>query len=316
MSKILANLEENINLGKLNGACHVTVRNAFFANYVTALLMLKLQDLKGLLLINDHGHSKLTKFSSTMSDLNFWGRAMFYSSDSDVKARMGADEAKILTRAASRVSTSRVQKIMQVPMTAPDAVNWNEAIGALLLLQHTFNLKSSYFNSILRALYQWDSVNVGTKQKAINDSLMFMMQSDSSSKVIPHLRKLSNLIMTHKIGSVAQRIVGFTKLHEDDGGGEAGADAGTSAANIGTNNAILNPSGTYNSQSGWPDDSQNVQNALGGLYKLSKMAPKQITKRGRFTIRNGKMIKKRVKNFVLRRFKAPAFLKPTKQEEE
>jgi len=313
MSKILASLEESINLTKLNGASLVTVRNAFFANYVTALLLLKLQDIKGLMLINDHAHAKLTKFSSTMSDLNFWGRALFYSDDSDVRSRMNGEDAKILHKMAAKVNASRIQKIMKVPMTSPDAIDWNEAIGSILLLQHTFGLQSSYFGAILRTLHKWDGVNIGAKQKAINDALMFLMQSDQQSHVIPHLRKLSNLIMTHKIGSVAQRIISFKKLNEDDGGGGAGG-AGTSTANIGTTNAILNPSGSYNSQTGLPDTQQNVQNSLGGLYKLAKMSPKQITKKGRFTIRNGKMIKRRVKDFAPKRFKAPEFLKPKKEE--
>lgn len=312
----LASLEESINLNKLNGASASDVRNAFAANYVTALLLLKLQDLLGLMLINDHAHAKLTKFSNSMSDLNFWGRALFYSSDSDVRNRMNGEDAKILAKMASKVSSSRIQKMMKVPMTAPDALDWNEAIGSILLLQHTFDLKSSYFNGIIRTLYKWDAANVGAKQKAINDALMFMMQSDPQSKVIPHLRKLSNLVMTKQIGSVAQKIIGFTKLNETDGGDASGTGGiGGGGGLGGGGNAILNPSGpNINSQTGHPDTSQDMQNTLGGLYKLRKLAPNQITKKGRFTIRNGKLIKKRVKDFSPKKFKAPDFLKPQKQE--
>lgn len=304
-TSFLGSLEESINLQKLDGANHVTVRNAFFANYVTALLLLKIQDLKGLMLINDHSHSMLTKFSSTMGDLNFWARAMFYSNDADVKNRMSKDEAKILAGFAKNITTSRIQKIMKVPLTAPDSIDWNEAIAALKLTQNTFELQSSYFNTIVRTLYNWDKANVGAKQKAVNDALMFMMQSDPSAKVIPHLRKLSNLVMTGKLGSVAQRVVGFMK--ED--GDAAGV---TSTANVASSNAIVSPG--VNSQSGYDTSKPDIQDVLGGLYKLNKMAPKQITKKGRFTIRAGKLIKKKVKSFEPKKFKAPDFLKPVKKE--
>jgi len=309
---ILTNLDESINLQKLNGTCHVDVRNAFFANYVAALLMLKLQDIKGLLLINDHHHSALTKFSPTMSDLNFWGRAMFYANDAEIKVRMKSEEARILAKYASKVNHARIQKMMKIPLTSPEAINWDEVIGATLLLQHTFDLKSSYFLSIMRALYKWDVINIGAKQKAINDTLMFLMQSDQTSKIIPHLRKLSNLVMASpkSLNSVAQKIVSFIRLREDDGGGTvASGDAGTSAANIGTTNAILNPSGSCQAR-----DSQSCdnQNGLGGLYKLQKMSPNQVTKKGKYTIRAGKLIKRRVKGFMPKKFKAPDFLKPTK----
>lgn len=303
---MLQGLEESINLQKLNGACHISVKNAFFANYVTALLLLKLQDIKGLMIINDHNHSMLSKFSNDMSDLNFWGRSIFYSNEDDVKFRMNFDSAKILSKAAAKVSITRIQKIMKVPLTAPDYVDWDEAIGSILLLQHTFELKSTYFNAILRTLYKWDSINIAAKQKSINDALMFMMQSDPSSKLIQHLRKLSNLIMSQKIGSIAQKVVGFRKLHEDEGGGDVGGATGadTSTANIGSTNAILNPAG----------DSSDYQNSLGGLYRLSKLSPMQVTKKGKFTIRAGKLIKKKVKDFAPKRFKAPDFLKPKKEE--
>jgi hypothetical protein len=310
---ILADLNESINLQKLNGADHVDVRNAFFANYVAALMMLKLQDIQGLMVVNDHHHSALTKFSPTMSDLNFWGRAMFYADDTDIKNRMKAEEAKILAKAAAKVKQARVQSMMKVPLSSPEMINWNEVIGATLLLQHTFNLKSSYFNSIMRAIYKWDTINVSAKQKAINDTLMFLMQSDQSSAVIPHLRKLSNLVMASpkQLNSVAQKIVSFVKLKEDDGGGAtvASGAGGTSAANIGTTNAILNPSGSCTSQNG---QQPAVQSGLGGLYKLMKMSPMQVSKKGRFTIRAGKLIKKKVKSFKPKKFKAPDFLKPVK----
>jgi hypothetical protein len=306
-------LEEGINLNKLNGVTYVDVRNAFFANYLAALVMLKVQDIKGLMLINDHNHAKLTKFSSSMSDLNFWGRVLFYSDDSEIKQRMNAADAKLLARMSARVSAVRVQKTMRVPLTTPEAVNWHDVIASVLLLQHTFGLQSSYFNNILRTLYKWDSINISAKQKAINDALMFMMQSDPGSKLIPHLRRLSNLVMVNRLGSVSQRVIGFSRtgsIHETEDGGAVG----TGAVATGGGNAILNPSGpNINSQSGHPDTSQDIQNALGGLYKLNKMAPNQITKKGRFTIRNGKLIKKRVKDFSPRRFKEPEFMKPKKE---
>jgi hypothetical protein len=305
-----ANLEEGMNLEKLKGASARDVRNAFAANYVAALLFLKLQDLSGLKLINDHGHSNLTKFSSTMSDLNFWGRALFYSNDADVKSRMKEDEAKVLSKAAAKVSAARVQKIMKVPLTAPDAVNWNEALGAILLLQYTFTLQSSYFNGIIRTLHKWESVSASAKQKAINDALMFMMQSDSSSCLIPHLRKLSNLVSIAPINAVAQRIVSFAKLNETDAGGAVSTGAVASGSN-----AIVTPN-SANSQTGHPDTSQNLNNDLGGLYRLKKMATNQLTKKGRFTIRNGKLIKKKVKEFAPKKFTAPEFLHPTKKKED
>jgi len=305
---LLTMLEESISLQKLNNADHVMVINGFLANYATALLILKLQDIQGLKLINDHAHASLTKFSPAMSDLNLWARALFKSHEAEIKAKLGADEAKLLSSLASSITSSRVQKLMKVPLTAPDSVNWDEAVASILLTQSVLKVQSSYFNVIIRALYNWDDIVAGAKQKAINYALMFLLQSDPTSKLVPILRKLSSVVMLNKL-SQSRKAVGFIKEDETVGA----SSAGTSTANIGTtNNAIVSPN--VNSQTGHPSTAQDMQQTLGGLYKLNKMAPTQITKKGRFTIRNGKLILKKVKSYSPKKFKAPEFLKPVKQE--
>ena len=303
--KSLLSLEESINLNRLKDVDHEMVKNAFFANYLAALLLLKIQDLKGLMLINDRSHANLTSFSPTMSDLNFWGRALFYSNDSDVKNRMKDGEADLLYREAKVVSATRVQKIMRVPLTAPDSVDWQDTVAALLLLKMRFKIQSTHFNNIVRILYNWESINIASKQKAINDSFMYLMQSDQQSCLLPRLRVQSTAILANKIQSVSQRIVSFSKITED---GEGGGDAvgATSTGNI-ASNSIVNPT----------DNDGNSQD-LGGLFKLIKRSPNQVEKKkkSKFTIRNGKIIVKKAKNFDPIKFKAPDFLKPTKKTEK
>jgi hypothetical protein len=279
------------------------VKNAFFANYLAALLMLKIQDLKGLMLINDRSHANLTKFSPSMSDLNFWGRALFYSNDADVKNRMRDGEASILYKEAGMVSTPRIQKIMKVPLTAPDHVDWADTIAALLLLKHRFSIRSTYFDSIVRTLHNWESINIGSKQKAINDSFMYLMQSDPHSCLLPRLRVQSTATLANKLQSVAQRIVSFTRINEE---GEGGGDSvgAISTGNI-ASNSIVNPT----------DNDGNSQD-LGGLFKLIKRSPNQVEKKkkSKYTIRNGKIIVKKAKNFDPIKFKAPDFLRPKKEK--
>jgi len=311
----LASLFEDLDLKCLVNARAADVKNAFFANYAAALVLLKLQDLRGLELINDHGHADLVKFSPHMSDLNFWARALFKADDKEVKARLKPEATVELVKVAKHVNDSRLKKILKVPLTAPDAVNWNEALGAILMLHYAVRAQSSYFTSIIRALHKWDSLNNAGKLKAINDALLFLMQSDDDSKVIPHLRKLSNLVATKKYGVAAQKMIGFSKLNETDVGGGA-----VSAAAIGSaQNAILDPRRkNVNSQTGWHDTKQDLDKDLGGLYRLRRQSPSddKTVKRGKYTIRNGKIIKRMERKFIAKKFKAPEHLKPKKVTKE
>jgi hypothetical protein len=311
MSKeILSTINESMHLNRLQGATADTVKNAFFANYLGALILLRLQDFHGLMLINDPGHSKLTRFSQKMSDLNFWGRAMFYPNEREVKSRLAFGHDKILAVEAGRVMDARIQKMMKVPLTNPEMIDWNDTIGAMLLLKHRFSLNSSYFNNIVYALHKWDSASDTVKKRAINQAFMYLMQSDPKSGIMPRLRALSSKSMITGIANIAQKIIGFKKINEDEGGG-----AGTSVGGIATgDNAIVSGKSMISQPEFQPaKNNQDMENVMAGMYKLKKKAPYQVTKKGKYIFNNGKIIKKKTPVFKARKFKAPDFLHARKK---
>src|ERR1035437_3415126 len=307
---ILETINKTMHLNRLQGITYEKVKNAFFANYLTALILLRLQDLKGLMLINDPLHSKLTKFSDHMSDVNFWGRAMFYPNEREIKDRLVDGYEKGLTKDAVKIVDSRIQKMMKVPLTSPDQIDWDDAIGSLLLLKHRFGLNSSYFNNIIFALHKWDSANDSAKKRAINQAFMYLMQSDPNSAIIDRIRDLSRSTMVKGIDDVAQKIIGFRRLEEDGEG--AGTSVGAVASTPGAN-AIVAGKGAGSQGSSVP--TQDMQSVLAGLYKLKKKAPYQVTKKSGKVFKDGKIIKRKVKTFVARKFKAPDFMRVIKKQE-
>lgn len=305
---ILDSINESMHLNRLQGATEDKVKNAFFANYLAALILLRLQDLKGLMIINDPSHSKLTRFSNQMSDVNFWGRALFYANEKEVKTRLAYGHEKILAKEAGRILDARIQKIMKVPLTSPDSVDWDDTIGSLLLLKHRFDVKSSYFNNIVYILHKWSSVKDTDKKRAVNQAFMYLMQSDPQSGILGRIRALSGSTMVTGIADIAQKIIGFKKLAED---GEGGA-VSTGEIASGTN-AIINGKGTAPSGSVVSAPvNQDMENVLAGLYKLKKKAPYQVTKKGKYIFKGGKIIKKMSPKFKARKFKAPDFLRAKK----
>jgi hypothetical protein len=305
MISILDTINETMHLNRLQGTTYEKVKNAFFANYLAALLLLRLQDLKGLMLINDPAHSKLTKFSDNMSDLNFWGRAMFYPTEREVKVRLADYEAKNV----GKVLDSRIQKMMKVPLTAPAQVDWDDSIGSLLFLKHRFGFNSSYFNNLTFALHKWTDISDTAKNRAINQAFMFLMQSDPQSKILDRVRTLAGSTLIRGISNISQKIIGFRKLKEDGEGGAAGTSVGAIASTSGAN-AIVDGRGAASQGSSAPD----MQNVLAGLYKLKKKAPYQITKKFGKVFKDGRVITRKVKTFVARKFKAPESLRVVKKQ--
>lgn len=277
---------------RLKGLDSSSVINAFFANYLAGLLLLKLQDSKGLILINDKQHAKLTSFQSGMSDITFWGRATFYPSDDLVKRSLQHGHAQVLDKMASRILDTRVHKLISVVMGPPSAVDWQELVVSLVILKHRFEINSSYFNKIVLALHNWDNLSSSARRSVVSSSFGYLTQSDPKSALLSRMRELSGSSMLGDVKAMLTKLISFKQLREDDGGGE-----GTSTGNIATgdqavtNNAIISRFG--------PD------NAMAGLLTIKGPAPMQV----------GDEKKKRKLGHVKRQrsFKLIKFKMPTKR---
>jgi len=299
----LSTINESININKLKGATFNSVTNAFLANYVAALLMMKLQDLKGLILINDVSHSKLTKFSPQMSDVNFWGLALFYPLHPEVKNRMAPGEAELLAAESKHIQHTRIQAMMKVPLSAPSEVHWMEVCASLIALKHRYRITSSYYRNMLATILHWDQVSDNVKKKAVNNSFMYLMQADPHSHLLPRMRALSTTLLVKGIGSVATRIVSFKKIVED-----GAISTGNIASSSQNSNAIVRGPSS-------PIPTANSDAVTQGVFKLDKMSKEQITKKGKYIFRDNKIVKKRKQKFKARKFKAPEAAKKTKEEE-
>jgi hypothetical protein len=284
--------EMSLNLQRLRGMDSYGVKNAFFANYLAGLIMLKLKDLKGLVLIKDPQHARLTRFDNGMSDPNFWGRALFFPDDPLVKKNLQHGHAQMLSIDSGRILHARIEKTMRVLQQDPNTVNWQETCAGLVLLRHRYELKSSLFDKITKSLINWASLSEGAQRKAIGDSFLYLMQADPKSSLLAHMRNLANNSMINDITASAMKMVNFNRLREDDAGG---ADV-TSTANIGsTSNAILNT---------------NVD--IANTMTFTMQNPIQV---GATDKDLSKRIKKRKPKFKLIKFKAPAHFKQRNSNE-
>lgn len=316
MTAILKELNQSFLVRRLIGMDSTQVKNAFFSNYLAALVMLRLQDLKGLLLVNDPQHIKLTKFSGNISDLCFWGRALFYPEDALVKKNLQFGHADILAKESGRIFDAQIEKIMKTVLTPPEQVNWNETVAKLVLLRHRYELNSSLFDKITRSLHKWDSLNEGAKRKAVGDSFMYLMQSDSKSALLGRLRELAGNTMRNDIQAAAMKLVSFSRLKED---GDVSAGGGTSAANVGTTNggtanAIISrgvaPAVASVKSGAYQNTPETHDQAMARIMKF----PKGVRSDGTEKKGKQKLIKKRAHRFKVIKFKAPNFLRIKKDE--
>lgn len=293
MTQILTKLYEAVKLSRLDGLTPTQVANAFLANYVAALAILRLQDLSSLRLINDYDHSKLTKFSDGMSSLNFWALALFYPKQKDVVQYLPDQTVKSLEPLSRKISDSRIHKIMAVPGLNPEAIDWKETLHALYLVKERYDVSSSYFDKAASGLLHWKDLSDVQQHRIIQVIFSYLQQVDEHGVMLEKFRELSE----KKPSSVAQKSVRLKEDGEGAAGGGGVVATGTSAANIGSNQGGIG-SGNMITR---PNCEKPTD--FGQIDKFKKPKKKDFETKG------GKIIKKRLKQFKLRRFKDPALSK-------
>jgi hypothetical protein len=317
--KLFQSLTEATHTLKLKGVTDEKIKNAFFANFLAGLLMLRVQDLAGLKMINDSRHADLKQFGGgSMSDINFWGRAMFCPDSPELKNLMAAGTDEKLLKVGAKISKERVKKLLKIPTTNPEHINWNDTVAALALFKHCYGLKSSWFDHILVAIHKWDTLSVANKHKAFGDALLYLMQADADGKLLQRLRVLHNkwLLKPPKQKMIFKKLKDKPKekpkskkkseLKEDGAATGAG-----SVASGGGGNAIVNPASFSAKAMSGSSGTNHCKVDLSGLFRIKKKAPNQVTdkKTTDRIIKNNKIIKKRAKNFKPIKWKAPAFMK-------
>lgn len=270
---------------RLMGLDSDKVKNGFFANYLAGLLMIKMQDLRGISLMHDPANMKLDRFRPGMTDITFWGRALFFPNDDLVKRALQPGHAALLDKDAGRILNSRVHKTLAILTTPPEQVDWRELGTALIMLRYRFELNSSYFNKIVLNLINWDNLSSAGRRNTVSTAYAYLLQADPKSALLSRIRELSGPSMISNIKATAAKLVGIIK--EDDAGG-------TSTANIASgegstcNNAIITRFGP--------------ENSIAGLLTIQGKAPHQV---GDKSLDANKKIKLRQRKFKIVRFKMP-----------
>lgn len=279
MNKVLQQLSENVSLNSVRMMKAPAIANAYLANYIAALTLIRAEDKQGLKLLNDKQHANLKKFSSSMSRPNFWGFIVFNSDNKSVKKIILPTTANELAKNAGRIVTSRIQKLQNYTTSSSNKINWTDAAYSIKLLKVRFELSHSKIDNIANGIYSWDSLDEMSKGDLLYNVFSYLMQSDNESDLLPRLRLLTDnkyLTVNSMISTLGQKLNKVFRMFEDEGGeGEIGT------GNPGPGVNVTTPDGTSAKD-------------IGTLpYKFDK----------------GKIIKRRKRNWKVKKWKDPSILK-------
>jgi hypothetical protein len=302
----LRQLCENASVSSLKNMSAFQIANAYVANYVAALVLIRAEDTRALQLLNDKSHVKLNSFSNNMSRPNFWGFMVFNSNVPNAKKLMPPGAASELAKNAGRIVDSRRVKLQTYTTMKDNQIDWTDASYSIKLLKVRFNLTQSNLDNIANGIYSWESLDEMAKGDLLQNSFLYLMQSDSQSDLLPRLRLLTNkkfLTVNSVISTIGQKLNKVFRLGEDgaDGGGMGvgsggGVGFGSGAAGSGINQGIENfgnrtaPGSPIKTPDG--TSSKDVAN-LPFRLKFEK----------------GKIVKKKKRKWKIRKWKDPVLIR-------
>lgn len=241
MMSILKDLQESQGIAQLHGKTAKQIEQAFLANYVASLVVLRTGDIGGLMTIRPTGN--IDRFSPRMSPAEFWAHIVFKATPAQLKRNLKQGVIDELQADSGRVLDRRLKKMMDVLSKPTEQTNWLDVVYSLKLMQVRFEISFPTLNTIASALYTWPNAGTGARGNAIGQALRFLQMSDPTSALIPVIRDMSST--TQSFSAVTSGIIvgttfrKFLKLKEDgvggaDGGGGTDAQAGTEASMAGS----------------------------------------------------------------------------------
>lgn len=276
MNNILMQLNENVSLNTIKMMNATAIANAYVANYIAALVLIRAHDDKALKLLNDKSHVKLSSFSTSMSRPNFWGFIIFNSDIKNIKKVIQPAAAAELEKSAGRIVKERRIKLQTYTTLTDEKINWTDAAYSIKLLKVRFELGYSKLDNMANGIYHWESLDEMAKGDLLYNAFSYLMQSDNESDLLPRLRVLTNnkyLTVNSVISTMGQKLNKVFRMMEDEG--EGGGDIGT--ADPGPGVKVNTPDGT---------SAKDVGNL-----------PMKFEK--------GKIIKRRKRNWKVRKWKDP-----------
>jgi hypothetical protein len=282
MSDILLELQNIRSYSRLKGKSSKQIQEAFFANYLTGMLFIRLKDLRSLKMLGETKEKYPTKLTSSLNDISYWAKCVFDSKkDKKLESVVGKNIFSGIHLSRADSMKDKIYELLSSIKKQEAHINWRRNSSILKFLADGIQYKSHFFDVILPVLTEWETIDDSKKSLVIGLCYNYLLQVDQDSKFFERLKVLSNKLILNT-GNL--KFTGYKKLTEDEAI-SAGNIASGSFSAIG--NTVLSRLGIINS----PEKDKSIQS---------------LSKKFKFQRLGNKIVKKRKKTFIPILYKDPS----------
>ncbi len=219
-----------------------TLLNIYFVTVMMTVLIYKANDARGLRLVKDKAHYRMTSWTPEMSALNFWGYPVWHASSPAVSKLVGKKIAAEIHKIARKVPTSWIRYLhMDLSFGKDVPINWTDHYKTLKWLnQHAPGMNIDRVNNLMKDGFNYDTLSFDEKVKYLPKLYFFAQQFVPTSPLITRIRAIQNDLLASDKETPLVVTKGQKLLGED---GEISAAPSVTATATTTSNIASVPTG-------------------------------------------------------------------------
>jgi len=183
------------------------ILNIYFSTVFMAVVIYEAKDAKGIRMLRDKTHYKLTGWDAQMSPLNFWGYPVWRSSTPAVKKLIGVKAAQMLFRFARRVPPSGSRFLHMDLSFGKDApIDWTDHYKTMKILQQFDGMNTDRINTLMNGVFTFAASDHDTQVKTISKLFYYVNQFIPASPLFTRIKAIQDELLINANGENDQMV--------------------------------------------------------------------------------------------------------------
>lgn len=206
-----------------------TLLSIYTATVLMTVIIYKANDTRGLRLVRDKAHYRMTSWTNEMSPLNFWGYPVWHASSPAVGKLVSKKVASAVFKAARKVPAQWVKFLhMDLSFGRDVVIDWQDHYKTMrYLIQHAGDLNTDRVNGLVDQAFKYDELSFDEKVKFLPKLYFYARQFVPTSPLITRIRVIQDELLSGDEETPLVITKGQKLLGED--GEIAGAAGGATA---------------------------------------------------------------------------------------
>lgn len=178
-----------------------TLMNIYFATVLMSVIIYKVNDTKGLRLLKDKTHYKMTSWDAQMSQLNFWGYPIWRSGSPAVKKLIGPKASGQIFKVTRHAAPSQSRYLhMDLSFGRDVPIEWADHFKTMHLLQQFEGMNVDRINILLRGVFLYETLNHDQQVKVISKLFYYVQQFVPASPLFVRLKAIQDELILNANG--------------------------------------------------------------------------------------------------------------------